>query len=449
LARAKSLELGLVFFFACSACAADPAESIVSTSEAVIYGRDDRIEAYATADGPLKDAALRASALIVAREAVRSIGGGRIALESKSLIDTYGVCAQEPFADQPSAGFCSGVLVADDVVLTAGHCLALWSCPRLAFVFGHHYTAPGTLSALEQGDVYHCAEVLKARVSEHDASERLDYGFIRLDRRVGTELQPVVLNPTDALVAGDSVALVGHGAGLPTKIAADGRVIDERAGVRDYFYADVDDFEGGSGSGVFDAQGALVGVAARGEADFEAAEEGCLRSRAGGSAGGEQVTYLARAIEGLCEDPAAPAPCPGHDTRASGGCATVRAGTAGAAGTASACLAALAWFVARRRRPAAAGAIPAPTSAVRKSSRVDQCGADSERDSQPTVEAADHAHSRSERMRAGYGLFGWRPRKSRARRRRHARQRARALRSVGWRSLAGARDHFGANSPYQ
>jgi hypothetical protein len=128
----------------------------------------------------------------------------------------------------------------------------------------------------------------------------------------------VTLNPTDALTEGDAVALVGHGAGLPAKIAAGAHVVAARAGVRDYFSADVDGFEGGSGSGVFDAQGALVGIAARGGTDFELAPEGCSRSRVGGPEQGEQITYLSRAIEGLCEDPNASAPCPGRRTRASG-----------------------------------------------------------------------------------------------------------------------------------
>jgi hypothetical protein len=306
-----------------ASCAAAPREPVGSVQESVVYGRDDRIEAYAAAEGPLKNAALHASAVLLEQDSVHFVGDGQIALANTTLAEVYGLCADEPFANQPSVGFCSGTLVAPDVLLTAGHCLALWSCSRLAIVFGYRYTEAGTLRELGERDVYRCAEVLRARVSDRDATERLDYGFIRLDRAVEAGLTPVTLNPTNALADGDAVAIVGHGAGLPAKIAAGAHVIDARADVRDYFGADLDDFEGGSGSGVFDAQGTLVGVAARGEIDFELAEEGCNRSRAGESAQAEQITYLARAIDGLCDDPALLAPCPSRGTHARAGCACI------------------------------------------------------------------------------------------------------------------------------
>jgi hypothetical protein len=315
-------------FVLCASCSA-PAREIAGVAADVIYGADDRIEAFAAPEGPLKSAAERATAAVSVRDDSMHL----------TFRERDTLCADEAFAGQPTLGFCTAMLVARDVVVTAGHCLALRSCPNLHFVFGFHYREPGVLA---QPEAYGCAEVLIARASEADAIPRLDYAFVRLDRQVTANYRPVKLHATDQLNLGDELALVGHGAGLPTKIAVGARVLDARADTRDYFLADVDDFAGGSGSGVFDAQGALIGIAARGEADFE--QDGdCLRARHAGDGEGEQITYVSRAIEGLCADPNAPEPCP---QKSAASCAAVPGTQSTATFWLLACLA----FKRRRRR---------------------------------------------------------------------------------------------------
>jgi V8-like Glu-specific endopeptidase len=255
------------YAFGCSASSRDGAV-VASDAESIVYGTDDRTEPYEDETSPssLADAASNSTAVIVLQSDVQTSDDGSVRLESGTLQDAYGVCATERYADQPSAGFCTAMLVEPDVVMTAGHCLALMSCPRLALVFGFQYDSPGVLHRLTSSDVYGCAEVLLSKVSDPSDSQVLDYAFIRLDRPVAPPLQPLGLDHSGAALAeGSAVSLIGHGGGLPTKIARNGVVTDGRPETRDYFSATVDNYSGGSGSGVFDSENNLVGIAVRGE----------------------------------------------------------------------------------------------------------------------------------------------------------------------------------------
>ena len=94
---------------------------------------------------------------------------------------------------------------------------------------------------------------------------------------------------------------------------------DARIETLDYFTMDSDNFGGGSGAGVFDPSGALRGVVARGGPDYQMAPEGCAevrRSDAGPSAAQEQVTYAARARDGLCANDPQRALCGSRPTGA-------------------------------------------------------------------------------------------------------------------------------------
>lgn len=98
----------------------------------------------------------------------------------------------------------------------------------------------------------------------------------------------------------ENVAVEDAG-GIPLKLDTGGTVLDARPKTRDYFLADIDAFRGASGSGVFNAEGVLVGILARGNADFVRTESGCRKAvRLSNDAGKEQVMYVQQAIQGLC-----------------------------------------------------------------------------------------------------------------------------------------------------
>ncbi|HMI89754.1 MAG TPA: serine protease [Polyangiales bacterium] len=283
-------------------------------SESIIYDADDRHDVYAEPDPRLRAIAEQATAAIVLRSEIAIDASGAVSLGATSAQDTYDLCADEPFAAQPSAALCTAVLVAPDIALTAGHCLTWMSCPRLALVFGFNAPAPDQLGPLHASDVYGCAEVLALEVSQPGVVPARDYGFVRLERPVDAPRQPVQLTREPAPAAGTAVVAIGHGAGLPVKIAGNGLVTDSRAATGDYFLANVDNYGAGSGSGVYDAHGRLIGLATGGGADFALAPEGCSRSRhvAGDLAAGEKVGNLAPMLAGLCAEASASELCGQH-----------------------------------------------------------------------------------------------------------------------------------------
>ncbi len=277
------------------------------TSSAVIYGSDDRLEYYEYPTATFRRPAAESSAALVHESLIHLSGTGKVSLPEKSMGEVFGLCPDEPFWSQPAMAECSGTLVNDDLVLTAGHCLDRVSCAEWRFVFGFYYEASKRLPALTDSDVYHCRSVVAAEVSASDADFEVDYAWVRLDRPVAPPYRPaLVLKDIVPIERGASVTVISYGEGLPVKIDSGGRVADERPWSLDHFITSNDNFHGSSGAGVYDSSGYLRGIVARGEHDYVVnigPSETCLRRRTdadGWFEPSEDVTYVAAALKGLC-----------------------------------------------------------------------------------------------------------------------------------------------------
>jgi hypothetical protein len=299
---------------------------VAGVSQFVVYGDDDRREPYEAPD-TLAHVAYHSTAALVLRSTITVGADGVVELAALPAQEEFGLCPDERFASQPSGALCTAVLVAPDVALTAGHCLTWMSCSKLALVFGYHYTAPGVVNVLHQDDAYDCSEVLALEVSARNEPEQLDYAFVRLERTVAERYLPVSIEADPTLITeGSPVSAVGHGAGVPTKIAGHAFVTDSRRDHADYFLASIDNFVGGSGSGVFDADARLVGLAVRGELDFAPTDAGCQRivrvddEPLAQDGRGEKVGYVGSALRGLCKKSPVGAPlCPQLPPRVAAG----------------------------------------------------------------------------------------------------------------------------------
>lgn len=278
---------------------------------AIVYDHDGRHEPYEERDATIYELALRSSVALVPTEKLRSVHG-QIDITAESAASTLGLCASERFADQPCAADCSGVLVEPDLVLTAAHCVRGDGCARIEVVRGYAYEARGQEFAIATGDVARCAKVLAASTPALLSGPDFDYAWLRLDHPIGSTSLPVATVRESRLQVGDSLILIGNGAGLPTKIDEGGMVVDPRDDADDYFIAALDNFQGGSGSGVFDDAGQLLGIAVRGGADFDVTEAGCQQRRqVDASSGMEEVSDVRGALAGLCSSSEAdPVICP-------------------------------------------------------------------------------------------------------------------------------------------
>jgi hypothetical protein len=305
-------------------------------SGALVYGDDDRREAFEVSDPAQRDLMSRSMVAIVPRAALRQ-DGGEPAVEAPSWGERANLCPGERFAEQPSAALCSGILVDWDLVLTAGHCVRVFGLQDLAVVFDYEYSAPGALRA---GDVRQPVKIVAEALDPQGASPRLDYAWLRLDRPVGPPRRPARIHVAPPpIAAGAPLVAVGAGGGVPMKLDAGGHVRDPRAGSDDYFLADTDTTGGASGGGAFDADLALLGILSRGGTDLMTTASGCntLVHAVDGAEPEEQFTWAHEAARALCDaDPTASSicrldcgsPCEALPPAPAGGC-TVGAGDAG------------------------------------------------------------------------------------------------------------------------
>lgn len=80
----------------------------------VIYGVDDRADIFELSDAADRRDADSVAALFRAAEVIDN-GNGTSRLATQNFGVSYGLCAGEPFRDQPVGAFCSGFLVGPDL----------------------------------------------------------------------------------------------------------------------------------------------------------------------------------------------------------------------------------------------------------------------------------------------------------------------------------------------
>jgi hypothetical protein len=271
--------------------------TIENVSGAIVYGADDRTEAYLS--GAAQTLASSSIVALVRRSYVVSTGQGT-RITAPSLGAAENLCPGERFAEQPAAAFCSGVLVDWDLVLTAGHCTRLFGLDDFVVVFGYQYRGPNQLEELEVVDV---SSIVVEELDPPNSLPRRDYAWLRLARPASSRRSPVAFRAASSpLTRDEPLVSIGAGGGIPIKVDAGGRVVDERGPIFDYFVADTDTAHGSSGGGAFDQEFALVGVLARGASDFVWTDDWCsVAAHADSVEAAEEFTFAYLAVNGLCD----------------------------------------------------------------------------------------------------------------------------------------------------
>ena len=294
-----SLGLGLA-----AACGSTEQLLVGELEASVVYGADDRVEVYASPNEELRRIAEESIVALIPAARVQPLVDGTFGLLASSLKDRHDLCEDEPFANQPVAASCSGVLIADDLVLTAGHCIGdSRPCTLFNYVFDYYLEAPDRLASIDAEDVYSCSRIV---LDEDSFGSQLtpDFAIIQLDRPVTGSHAPAAVRSATPLFDGASLTMMGSGSGLPLKIDDGASIADARADRRDYFVANLDAFEGHSGSATFDDQNRLAGILIGGRVpDYVfVPEETCTRTnRFEDSMAGEIVHNVAPIIASLCD----------------------------------------------------------------------------------------------------------------------------------------------------
>lgn len=235
----------------------------IGDSGQVIFGTtDDRHDWYEIND---LDAFLNARSVVSLWQEwqVQDLHNDTYSLWTSPFGERFDMCEGTRFEDQPIGAFCSGFLVGDDIIVTAGHCVEQFinNPDKIVFVFDYKMTSKDIAkTVIPQDDVYFGKEIISWKLENRGD----DYAIVRLDRPV-VNRDPLTVS-REKVGWRDSVYMLGHPSGLPMKYTDNAKVTKNWP--TEYFEADLDAFGGNSGSAVFNDDGEVVGILVRGWSDF-------------------------------------------------------------------------------------------------------------------------------------------------------------------------------------
>ena len=240
----------------------------VQAQNKVVYGDDDRLNP-ADASSMMRELALSTAGMI--DPSSLTTNGDMVEISGNTL-EGRGICSTARFAQQISVASCSGFLVGEDLLVTAGHCIKTKSdCRKYKWVFDFADNSNGESSIMvKKTSVYGCKKIISRELSNWTKN---DFAFIQLDRKV-TDRPALRVRTEGQIAKGEAITVIGHPTGIPTKIAGGAFVRDNSKDK--FFVTNLDTFGGNSGSAVFNTEtGVVEGILVRGETDY-ISEGGCV-----------------------------------------------------------------------------------------------------------------------------------------------------------------------------
>lgn len=275
----------------------------------LIYGADERFIVDQKIEnkwqGRIQMISQGVAAQIDKKKLLESDDSESLTIKAQSLNQElpHPLCEGERFGDLPNVSDCSGFLVGEDLLLTAGHCMKeQGACENKVWVFDYRVdkVVSQTLEiglktyqalSFKKKNIYTCQKVLSTLYSTDAADPYYltDYALIQLDRKV-EDRTPLKYRGEGKVDNKSTLAALGHPVGAFQILAAKGRIRDNSRPFS--FNTNLDTFQGNSGSPVFDRQTGLVeGILTRGDRDFLAAH----------TFSGERCTAVKVCVNSGCE----------------------------------------------------------------------------------------------------------------------------------------------------
>lgn len=302
---------GAIVLFIFYGCESDFPVERSQVQSPVVYGTDNRMDVYAYPDLNWRLIAASAHVALINKANINTSNPNNVTFSAPTLQAARNLCSDQSFLTQQTAAFCSGTLIDDDKVLTAGHCIKTSKdCSNTRVVFNYYMDTATTRHTITTQDVFSCKQILTRA-----ETTTVDYAVIKLDRPATPRFTPAVVRKAKTpLSVGEPLMVIGCPSGIPLKMDDGGSIRDPRSASLDYFVANTDTFGGNSGSGVYSlVTNEVVGILVRGESDYVyyGAPDYCYRVNVCPETGcrGEDATYVFRALQALCQVTPSPRLC--------------------------------------------------------------------------------------------------------------------------------------------
>jgi V8-like Glu-specific endopeptidase len=259
---------------------------IQTSAQAIIFGTDNRVDVIRDA---YKNKFL-APAIAMSfgnNYAVPQTDSELFNLDFSPASESYnvGLCPEEKFAKQNANWLnCTGFLVAEDIMVTAGHCIMFnhsgtkpdlvedsmtSMCADFDWLFDFTAKSNGQVSITDysQSQTARCARVLHAEITPDVIDKNgvvigeygLDFSIIQLDRTFPD--RKVLKLAKTSVTENQRVFAVTYPSGLPMKVASNARVLENQ--FENFFTANLDISSGSSGGPVFNSKNEVVGIVVR------------------------------------------------------------------------------------------------------------------------------------------------------------------------------------------
>lgn len=233
--------------------------SVLKKEQKVIYGTDDRVDIFVGDPNADADSVVA----LFWDQTVVDNGDGTSTLMTKNFAIERRLCPEEPFQAQPFGAECSGFLVAEDIIATAGHCVNADNVTNFRFLFGFRMlNASDAQVVINNAEIYRGVQLLGRQYVEDGP----DWALVRIDRPVPNH-RIAHCRREGRIPNRQTVHVIGHPCGLPLKLAGGAAVRNNESDT--FFVANLDTYGGNSGSPVFNSDTHEVeGILVRGETDF-------------------------------------------------------------------------------------------------------------------------------------------------------------------------------------
>ena len=123
----------------------------------------------------------------------------------RTLKVSKNLCDGERFENQPVLSKCTGFLVDEDILMTAGHCIqSERQCGSFKWVFGYE----DGVQKFTEDQVYSCKKLITRKLSS-GAFSSSDYAIIRLDRKV-KNAKVLPFSTSRRISYNEEVLVIGH-----------------------------------------------------------------------------------------------------------------------------------------------------------------------------------------------------------------------------------------------